>query len=153
MNKNKITISDMDKIYENYNGQLFCPREEFFNWIAQDIFNLTTYDGWIDYVFTKDLLKVMTAIYNHTTFDFIRSSKHNYLIFIEICNLLEKKNWIEWGTSIRGCWFDSDYSKEYLIEEEEIPFNDNNVKVFIEWLKAKFNEKDYKEYEDMWNNE
>ena len=153
MNKNKLTISDMDEIWENYNGRLFKPREEFFEFVAEDIFNLTTYDSWIDYVFTRYLLSIMTAIYDRKTFDFIKSSKDNYLVFITICNLLDNKGWIEWGTSIRGCWFDSSYSEKYLFEEEKIPFNDNNVKVFVEWLKTKFNEKDYKEYEDMWKNE
>lgn len=70
------------------------------------IFGITTYSHYLDVEFGNDILEVMKIINNRKNFEYIKN-KENHKKFIYVANLLENKNWTEWGTSIRGCWFNS----------------------------------------------
>lgn len=74
-------------------------------YIASYIFNIASYDDDIEKDITNDLLQVVNAISYWKTFEYIKKCKDNHKNYIIMCNLLDKDNLIEWGTSIRGAWF------------------------------------------------
>ena len=86
-------------------------------WLSDDYFELTTYDSDLDLEFGKAIREVILVINNKSNFDYIKD-RENYKKFILVCQLLEEKQLIDWGTSIRGCWFypEGEISKQELDE-------------------------------------
>lgn len=74
-------------------------------YLSDYIFNFTTYDGQIAEVFAQKAIEVCTAITNRETFEYIEVPS-NYKWFLIMCNMPFFSEKIEWGSSIRGCWWD-----------------------------------------------
>lgn len=126
-----------------------------YEWAAYRVFDLTTYDGGLDERFVKDILEVCKVILEDRNYEYIEDEK-NYVKFILVCQLLDRNNWIEWGSSIRGAWLDVDHSPgrrsrdilealewsdwdpvEKKFEEhkiEAVPFSVENLKALIEFM-------------------
>lgn len=91
-------------------------------WLAES-FEITTYDLDISIEFGMKILEVMKVIWNNKNFKYIDSSPKKYRTFLAVCQLLNYNTMIEWGTSIRGCWFDyhtgdgSEEDMKFLLEE------------------------------------
>ena len=92
--------------------------------------------------FGKDIIEVMEVINNRKNFEYIKEDKENYKKFILVANLLDKYNWIEWGTSIRGCWFDK-WSNPYIEGEcydmeDKIEFDEDgkDIGLLLDFLKS-----------------
>ena len=126
-------------------------------WAANYIFDLTTYDSELDELFVKAIVDVCHAIHERKTFEYIRDPS-KYKRFILVCQMLDKFHWIEWGTSIRGAWFDNFAYHPYInskdiVEEQEswgpewdengklmkhtieaVPFTEENLMALIEFL-------------------
>ena len=115
-----------------------------YEWAASEIFGLATYDGNLSKLFVERICDVCKYIAAGKTFEFINMSEENYITFILVCQVLYKKNWINWGTSIRGAWFDDgcgDYILDWWVEycggkqlTFKIPFNTENLLLLIEFL-------------------
>lgn len=75
-------------------------------YLAAHIFHFTTYDGDLDELFVRRAVEVCEAIGNRTTFDYIRESDNNYQWYIAMCHMPFFAERLEWGTSIRGAWWD-----------------------------------------------
>lgn len=75
-----------------------------YTWLSSEVFGIVTYDDNLSINYGKKILEVMTAIRDRKTFEYIED-ENQYNTFILVCNMLNKRNMIEWGTSIRGCWF------------------------------------------------
>lgn len=73
--------------------------------LAEILFGIETDDSALSVMLGKDILEVINIIKKGLTFDYIKS-EDNYKRYIIIANILNKLDWIEWGTSIRGAWFD-----------------------------------------------
>lgn len=86
-----------------------------YEWAASSIFNLATYDGDLDELFVKKILEVIKVILDGTNFEYIKDET-NYRAYILVCQLLKEMNWINWGSSIRGAWFD-----DFISDEEVSP--------------------------------
>lgn len=98
------------------------------------IFDFTTYDDEKDEYFALQMIDVINAIINNTTFKYIQNEDY-YLNYLTMVNMPFLKNKLDWGGSIRGAWLD-DY-KEYdiagiKIEKEELT---NFLTQLIEWRK------------------
>ena len=106
---------------DNYSDCL----ENKYAWLSNYFFNITTYDGDLDYEFGKDIYEVMIQIFNRTSFEYIRDET-KYKKFILVCNLLLQYKLLEWGTSIRGCWFDYYNSEKICMHgvEDELKLNE-----------------------------
>lgn len=126
-----------------------------YEWAAHRVFDLVTYDSSLDEMFVKDIIEVCKEILEERTYEYIRD-QDNYIKYILVCQILDKFHWIEWGTSIRGAWFEVDirhfgpgvettnYSKDILDELEwwgdehhvieKVPFTVENIKAFIEFM-------------------
>lgn len=107
-----------------------------------DIFGITTYDSGLDVKFGNAILEVMEVIAKRNNFEYIKDES-NYIKFILVANILDKYNWIEWGTSIRGCWFSYWYEPEVKgkldsYNMSKITFDDDNNDIIelIEYLKC-----------------
>jgi hypothetical protein len=75
-------------------------------WLGGALFNFTTYDGSLDRKFATKAVEVCKAINEGDTFSYIDSNDENYLWFIIMCNMPFFEHRLNWGTSIRGAWFD-----------------------------------------------
>lgn len=96
-------------------------------------FNITTYDTDIDLELFDILIEIMEAILKRKTLEYIKISKQNYRNFILFVNII--KEYIDWGTSIRTCFFTKllieNMSDGSYIEFEEY----NEIKELIDYLK------------------
>ena len=114
-----------------------------YSWAASEVFELTTYDRDLDEMFVKKIIEVCKVILENRAFDYIRDES-NYVDYILVCQLLEHFHWIEWGTSIRGAWFEESHQKYYESQpivkcpythaEGPIPFTVDNLKALIEFM-------------------
>lgn len=116
-----------------------------YEWAASDIFDLVTYDAGLDENFVKKILEVCGAILNNETFDYIRDEKQ-YTDYIIVCQLLDKFDWINWGTSIRGAWFEPGRNAKQILEEfkwinsegthiiKAVPFTVENLRDLIKFM-------------------
>ena len=114
-------------IYEIYKSRYieFCENtccDTKYEWAAREVFDLTTYDGELDELIVKKIIEVLKVILDKTNYEYIKN-RENYINYILVCQLLDKFNWIDWGTSIRGAWFKSYHSNAEthpILEEFEV---------------------------------
>lgn len=72
--------------------------------LADHIFNFTTYEGDYSELFAKKALEVCAAISDRKTFEYIAQPEGRlwYLLMVNMPFFSDK---LEWGTSIRGAWW------------------------------------------------
>lgn len=102
MSEKERYMSELDKIYHDalsIDDQM--TRAEF---LGSWIFDFTTYDGYYDVLFARNMLDVLNAIRDKKTFQYILD-KDNYKNYLLMCNTKFLSDKLEWGTSIRGAWF------------------------------------------------
>ena len=120
-----------------------CPPNNRLEWIGNYVFDFTTYHGEMDEFFAKKMLEVIECILNNTTFDYQKDGA-NYINYLTMVNMPFLKGMLDWGTSIRGAWFD-EYGHHsepkprlYHIGITEIDVPKEEIKVFfkelIEWV-------------------
>lgn len=90
------------RIVRETSFEIKISKSEF---ISKDIFNIITYDEGLTIDIANDILEVAEVIAKRQNFEYIKDES-NYKKFIIVANLFYKNGLIEWGTSIRGCWFD-----------------------------------------------
>ena len=126
--------------YENNKKQIYSKEDYKFIFLSSYIFDVITYDDELDLEFGKKIYEVMKSIQDRTTFDYIEE-ENNYKNYILVCNLLDKYDLIDWGTSIRGAWFSRDELKTSagkwnsdgtVIYEDPIV----SIKELIKWLET-----------------
>lgn len=117
----------------------FTEQQKRHMFLADGIVGITTDDWGLDLEFGENLLEVITQIHNKTTFKYVKD-KNNYKKYIIYCNFII--DWIDWGVSIRGAWFDegnkikpnesfyniNGYNKNYFIISED--FMNDFIKFF-----------------------
>lgn len=124
-----------DEFRRQYDGRMET-KDEFLMMYA---FDISTYDEELDTKWCPIIISVCEAILEGKTFEYWRGDNGlKYEQFILVANLLERKNWIDWGTSIRGCWFHSipeKNSADIIHCNVKIPFSKENIRELIEWYK------------------
>lgn len=88
-------------------------RSQKLMWLTEDYFNLPTYDSNLSEEFGITIYEVIKAILDQKTFDYIKDDK-KYRKYITVAILLDKLDLLNWGTSIRGAWFDGDENKDKM---------------------------------------
>jgi hypothetical protein len=114
-----------DKLYLEAKENHGCPPDNKSQFLGSRIFDFTTYDGGVDELFAKKMLEVIDCILNRTTFDY-QNDENNYINYLTMVNMPFMQGKLEWGTSIRGAWFDEygfpsdkkDEEKVYQITHE-----------------------------------
>lgn len=79
-----------------------CSRLEY---LSQHIFDFTTYESEADELFARKAVEVCSAITDGKTFDYIANPQGRiwYLLMVNMPFFAPR---LEWGTSIRGAWWD-----------------------------------------------
>ena len=106
-------LGNSDHLHEGTETQEELKAE----FLASDIFDLTTYDSALDLVFVREIMGVIEAIHYGKTFDYFKNEQGKYITYIRCVNLPWFGDKLNWGSSIRGAWWDyfqtgSKYSKE-----------------------------------------
>lgn len=78
-----------------------------------DFFEITTYDDDMSELFATKALEVAEAITEGKTYEYIKDPE-NHRWYLWICNLPFFAEKIEWGTSIRGAWWDFEITVETI---------------------------------------
>lgn len=84
-----------------------CPPSSRLEYLGEQIFDFTTYDGEMSALFAGKAIEVCDAINNRATFDYTQDPD-NYRWFLLMCNMPFFAGRLSWGTSIRGAWWESD---------------------------------------------
>lgn len=111
-------------------------KQEF---LSSNVFNFATYDAEIEHLFVTKALEVCDAISNRTTFEYIKDAE-NYKWFLIMVNIKFFEESIEWGTSVRGAWWDVHYENgklenKYMIGLPKYVDMKQLTKDMIEWVK------------------
>lgn len=80
-------------------------------YLGNYIFDFTTYDEEMDELFARRAIEVCRAIQGKATFDYIKD-REQYVWYLTMMNMPFFAKRTEWGTSIRGAWWDG--SGEYV---------------------------------------
>ena len=78
-------------------------KEEY---LAEHVFDFTTYDSKKSVLFGEWCVKVCKAITDKKTFDFIEIDDEHYRWYLLMINMPFFENRLSWGGSIRGAWWD-----------------------------------------------
>ena len=80
-----------------------CPPENHLVYLADNIFDFTTYDSEISELFASKAVDVCDAINSGATFEYINDLEQ-YKWFLLMCNIPFFKYKLSWGGSICGAW-------------------------------------------------
>jgi hypothetical protein len=88
---------------------------ERLEFLAENIFDFTTYESVVYSLIEQKCLEVCKAISEKKTFEYIKSDEGNlwYLIMVNM-PFFEGK--LEWGTSIRGAWWHLYGDRKFTVE-------------------------------------
>ena len=75
-------------------------------YLGDYIFDFKTYDAEMTELFVGKALEVCAAISGSKTFEYINDAE-NYRWFLLMCNMPFFARRLNWGTSIRGSWWDT----------------------------------------------
>lgn len=73
-------------------------------YLADYIFDFTTYDGEMGELFASKALEVCAAISNGKTFEYIKD-REQYIWYLSMVNMHFFDSKIDWGGSVRGAWW------------------------------------------------
>lgn len=76
------------------------------SYLADYIFDFTTYEDEMGELFARKAVEVCAAISERRTFAYLGASDENRMWYLIMCNMPFFANRLEWGTSIRGAWWD-----------------------------------------------
>ncbi len=84
-----------------FQGQGRTSRLEY---LADNVFDFTTYEGEYSELFARKALEVCAAISDSKTLEYIKEPENRlwYLLMVNMPFFADK---LEWGTSIRGAWW------------------------------------------------
>lgn len=111
-----MTTLDIYRAQYETQKELLGKEYSKYEWAALNIFGLVTYDSGMDELLVKNILEVCKVILKHRNYEYI-NNENNYLKYIIVCQLLHNLRWIEWGTSIRGAWFEEYNFKPWGCDE------------------------------------
>lgn len=82
-----------------------CGTESRLAYLSENIFDFTTYDLEMSETFATKGVEVCAAINDAKTFEYIADAE-NYKWYLLMCNMPFFSLRLNWGTSIRGAWWD-----------------------------------------------
>lgn len=134
----------LEHSYEMTKQMLECPPHSRVAFLADHVFDFTTYDDDASELFGKKALEVCVCISDKKTFEYQHSGEESYRWYLLMCNMPFFQGKLEWGTSIRGAWWE--YGKTFEIgaytffkDSEQISevmkFNNEQWLQFVEAMK------------------
>lgn len=98
-------LSKIEHVYQMQYANDGLPTHGRVQYLAEFLFDFTTYDDGMSYRFGKMAVETCRAITERKTFDFIKECDANYMGYLTMVNMPFFADKIEWGTSIRGAWW------------------------------------------------
>ena len=137
----KKSFEDFSNFY-SYNEITDDLVEQKMIYLSRDIIGYITYDFGLDIEIGYNILEVLKIIRDRNNFEYIED-KDKYKNYIFVANLI--KSWLDWGSSIRGAWFDFYDGKMIYSEtlcnigcdEDFIRLDEEFINWFIDWLETK----------------
>lgn len=103
---------------ENGGDEDFSKEDTKYIWICEPL-DIVTYDDSISCELGKKLYKTIKAILNRNQEQFMQNGySQEYVDYITCLNLIGNNN-LEWGTSIRYCWFKDEEKYRKIIKQIE----------------------------------
>ena len=120
-------IEILDRNYKEQ-AEMGVELESKMEYLGNVVFDFTTYDSGIDVLFAKKMIPVLKCILDRKTFEYQKNKEQyiNYLTMVNMPFLVDK---LEWGTSIRGAWFDD--FREYEVDCGRIKIKKEELTLFI----------------------
>lgn len=110
------------------------------DYLAENIFDFTTYDSEMGELFGKKAIEVCVAISNKQTYEY-QKNEEDYKWYLLMVNMPFFTGKLEWGGSIRGAWWNLHKDDEFVINSGclwqgndqllELRFNFKQWKLFI----------------------
>lgn len=119
----------LENSFENYKQEDYNSDCKYY-FLADAIFDFTTYDDDMSSLLAKKCLAVCEAITNRTTFEYIKdpAQYENYLTMINMAFFKDK---LSWGTSVRGAWWGTPiHQKVFKLQTYELYSDDEKV---VDW--------------------
>jgi hypothetical protein len=98
-------MSDWKRLLEQGHEFLCHQGETRLSYLCMYVFDITTYAGEMDELFGRHAVEVCRAINDGKTFDYI-ADESRHVWYLVMVNMPFFAGRIEWGTSIRGAWWD-----------------------------------------------
>lgn len=102
--------------FKSYTDEQESPAVSRLEYLSENIFQFFTYDSSTNELFAKKAIEVCQAITNRKTFEYIED-RQQYLWYLMLCHVPFFAKRINWGSSIRGAWWDFDSSDKMKLEE------------------------------------
>jgi len=93
--------------YKEVSSRTGCPPKSRLEYLGDYIFEFTTYDEEMASLFACKAVEVCHAITEGKTFEYIENDD-NHRWFLIMCNIGFFRDRIDWGTSIRGAFWNFD---------------------------------------------
>lgn len=124
--------------YERTKEYSECPPESRLQYLADYIFDFTTYEDEAAILFATKAVEVCRAVLTGATYEYI-GTHENRMWYLLMCNMPFFAERIDWGGSIRGAWWGYDivYSSMGLWDGDvqmydEYSFEDDEWRSFIQ---------------------
>lgn len=118
--KEKTEVIDCVDNFENYyeiekdKGCSYSKKEYAFIWFASNIVYTAFYDDDLSLKWGEKLYRTVKAMLEGTQLSMIENHYEDYLICLNLIN--KNDNVLEWGSSIRYCWFEDLVIKQQYIK-------------------------------------
>jgi len=121
---------ELDELYKLEQDRE-CPPESKMEFLGVAIFDFNTYDGTMDVLFSEKMIEVLECILNRTTFEY-QEDKEKYINYLTMVNMPFLIGKLEYGSSIRGAWFDN--FKTYKLDCDQLIIQKGELSEFIKQL-------------------
>lgn len=122
----------LDEAYAESKGYECSPSTKM-EFVGDTIFDFVTYSGEMDKLFASRMIEVIECILSGNQFEYQAISDENYVNYITMVNMPFLIDKLDWGTSIRGAWFD-----EYCVDKSPYEIGTigiivpkNEIKIFL----------------------
>ena len=115
--------------------------------LSSNVFDLCPYDSDKDTEWGKVIYEVLCAIRDEKNNYYLLLDDAHYNNFLLVCQLLYRKRWINWGTSIRSCWLEENEKSDRVLlpmllvpiadtryDEEGIAYSVENLETLLKWM-------------------
>lgn len=100
--------------------------ESRLEYLSDHIFDFTTYDSEKAERFAVMALEVCQAIQQRKTFEYIEDPT-NYMTFLLMVNMPFFASRLNWGTSVRGAWWDTSYPNQADLDTSGLWLDDQQI--------------------------
>lgn len=129
----KQLIEDRYNECNSFDPSLYRSKIDF---IGQEVFEFITYDDSMSEMFTVTMLDVLECILNGKNSEYHGKSDAHYQAYLLMVNMTFLSNKLNWGTSIRTAFFDSEAEHELIFATIRKGEFKQFIKELIEWSRG-----------------